>query len=270
MPSGLVSSTINPSACIRRSVVERAVRERTERTQQSGEPFAQLVAVHRRFEQEAENCQFEQNRLLVSRTHVERVIGPITVSHQIDAVSKCIAPIYRTASRVAEITDLRSAHRPREYSLTHGGPQSRHPAWDEAAPRQVVDYALRRRARLAEVNSGRVGIGEGLRRQSVPAQGPRHSTAHRRTSRARSAARKRSRWCRGCSAIAWAGLGSARSAAEIELLAHKHAGVFRARRRGLPDLPLEPFGALHVSGLKSSPSRTRKWRSDPRADRIPS
>lgn len=41
--------------------VERPVRERTERAQQPGEPLAQLVAVHRRFEEESEDCQFEHN-----------------------------------------------------------------------------------------------------------------------------------------------------------------------------------------------------------------
>ncbi|MFT3901306.1 MAG: DUF5318 family protein [Gordonia sp. (in: high G+C Gram-positive bacteria)] len=39
-------------------------------------------------------------------------------------------------------------------------PRPDSPPWEEAAPRQVVDYALRRRSRLAEVNSGRIGVGE--------------------------------------------------------------------------------------------------------------
>ena len=181
---------------------------------------------------------------------------------------KCIAPIYRTASRVAEITDLRSAHRPREYSLTRpmAAPVT-HPRVGRAAPGRSSTTPSGRRARLAEVNSA-ASASASLRRQSVPAQGSRHSTAHRRTSRARSAA-KPLRWCRGCSGDRLGqASGSARSAAEIELLAIKRR-FFRASS-GLPDLPLEPFGALYVSGLNRRRRERVKWRSDPRADRIPS
>lgn len=132
------------------------------------------------------------------------------------------------------------------------------PAWDEAAPRQVVDYALRRRARLAEVNSGRVGVGEVcdanpyLLRAAAFHGAPSDITCP--------ICRKET-----LTMVSWVfgdrlgqASGSARSAAEIELLAHKHAEFSVHVVEVCRTCHWNHLVRSYVSGLKSSPSRTRK------------
>ncbi len=132
------------------------------------------------------------------------------------------------------------------------------PAWDEAAPRQVVDYALRRRARLAEVDSGRIGVGE------VCDANPYLLTAasfHGTTSDAACPICRKE----ALTLVSWVfgdrlgqASGSARSAAEIEQLAHNHAEFSVHVVEVCRTCHWNHLVRSYVSGLKSPPPRTRK------------
>ncbi|NNG95933.1 DUF5318 family protein [Gordonia araii] len=130
--------------------------------------------------------------------------------------------------------------------------------WDETAPRQVVDYALRRRARLAEVNSGRVGVGEVCDANPYLLNAAAfHGAASDIT-------------CPICrkeqlTLVSWVFgdrlgqvSGSARSAAEIEQLARKHAEFSVHVVEVCRTCHWNHLVRSYVSGLKSQPARTRK------------
>src|SRR5215470_8005591 len=63
--------------------VKRAVGERPKSSQQAGQPFTQLVAVHRRFEQKTEDGELQH-----------RITSFASPLRRFDTSRNCIAPIY--------------------------------------------------------------------------------------------------------------------------------------------------------------------------------
>ena len=132
------------------------------------------------------------------------------------------------------------------------------PSWDGAAPRQVVDYALRRRARLAEVDSGRVGGGE------VCDANPYLRTAaafHGVPSDVSCPICRKE----NLTMVSWVfgdrlgqASGSARSAAEIGQLARRYAEFSVHVVEVCRTCHWNHLVRSYVSGLKSQPPRTRK------------
>lgn len=141
-----------------------------------------------------------------------------------------------------------------DMAVPHPDPQ----AWEESAPRQVVDYALQRRARLAEVNSGRVAVGEVCDANPyLLTAAAFHGTPSDTT-------------CPICrkeplTLVSWVFgdrlgqvSGSARSAAEIEQLAGSSAEFSVHVVEVCRTCHWNHLVRSYVSGLKSPPSRKRR------------
>ncbi|MFT4201602.1 DUF5318 family protein [Gordonia sp. (in: high G+C Gram-positive bacteria)] len=132
------------------------------------------------------------------------------------------------------------------------------PSWEENAPRQVVDYALRRRSRLADVNSGRVGVGEVCDANPYLLNAAAFHGSPSETT------------CPICrkeplTLVSWVfgerlgqANGSARSDEEIAALARKYAEFSVHVVEVCRSCHWNHLIRSYVSGLKSQPQRTRK------------
>ncbi|GED96005.1 hypothetical protein nbrc107697_00440 [Gordonia crocea] len=156
------------------------------------------------------------------------------------------------------LTDLPAAERHAGSLVPMAAPSPDPATWGEAAARQVVDYSLRRRARLAEVNSGRIGIGEVCDANPYLLTAAEFHGAPSDIS------------CPICrkenlTLVSWVfgdrlgqASGSARSAAELEQLARKHTDFSVHVVEVCRSCHWNHLVRSYVSGLKSQPTRTRK------------